>query len=334
MPEFNNRKVIRLQGLSFKEELMGEKFAFDDSPVYLALVPWEFCNWSCQYCHEDRRIKEEGELSLSEMDSVIEEAADLGVRSLLLLGGEVLLKSMWKVVERVVQKSFDSNLITLIYTNGSEISEGMARFLSDRNVSVALKVDSLEEAKYDRITQRKGSYAMTMRAIDILNRTSIGKIVCENESEKLVRLLFSTVGNALNVEEYISLARFATDHNARWMMESLNHRGDADRHPHLALDLKKHSEAMKWAMALNPEQDHDFRVPCRLLSCITIRKKGEIAICPQDYNFIGNIREIGGLKEAWQIINEKIKSSNWKQNWTGECPIKKKNRNTLEIKKP
>lgn len=324
MAVYKTQKRIRFQGLSFREELEDQTIDFENSFVYISLVPWEFCNWSCRYCHEDRRIREKDELSLEEMSLIIEEAADLGIRSLLLLGGEVLLRSTWEITRKIVQRAFDSGLITVIYTNGSQISEEMAEFLADRNVSIALKVDSLIEEKYDMLTGGKGNFHATMRAIEILRRTSIGEVVFENNKERLVRLLFSTVGNALNLEEYVSLARFATNKGARWMMEALNHRGDVAYHPYLSLDLKEHSEAMRLAIALNPEQDHDFHIPCRLLSCVTIRKKGEIAICPQDYDFLGNIREVGDLATACNVVSEKIETMGWRKKWTGECPVKAK----------
>lgn len=319
------RKRIRFQGLSFREELEGHRIDFENRIVYLSLVPWEFCNWSCQYCHEDQRIKEEGELILQEMINLIEEASDLGIKSLLLLGGEVLLENTWEITREIVQRAYDNKLITVIYTNGSQISEEMANYLADHNVSIALKVDSLNEGKYDTITQRRGSFSATMRAIQMLKKTSIGDIVFENDQEKLVRLLFSTVGNALNIEEYVSLARFATNNNARWMMETLNHRGDALYHHYLSLDSKQHSEAMQLAIALNPEQHYNFHLPCRLFSCITIRKKGDIGICPQDYSYLGNIREISDLKTACDLVIEKVKNARWKEEWTGECPVKIKN---------
>jgi MoaA/NifB/PqqE/SkfB family radical SAM enzyme len=315
-------KKIRLQGLSFREEMDGQKIDFASQIVHLSLVPWEFCNWACQYCHEDRRVKEDGELTLDEMRRILQEAEKLGIKSLLLLGGEVLQRSTWGVAREVVQEAYDQGLTTLIYTNGSQITQEMAEFLADRRVSIALKVDSLVEEKYDAISQCLGSFRDLMRAIQILRMTSIGEVVYENANEKLVRLLFTTVGNALNVDEYVSIARFATNNGARWMMEALNHRGDAVQHPALALDLGKHSEAMRLAIALNPEQQHDFHIPCRLFSCITIRKKGEVGICPQDYNFLGNIRELGSLKAACELIRTRVDGARWRQDWTGFCPIK------------
>jgi len=315
-------KVLRLQGLSFREELDGKAIRFQDSIVYLALIPWEFCNWECQYCHEEQRRKEPGELTLQEMVGIVREGGALGIRTLLLLGGEILLRNTWEITQQVVKEAFDQGLITLIYTNGSQMTEEMAEWLASHNVSLAFKVDSLQPDVYDRLSQRQGSFESTMRAVQIARKTSIGQVVYENGREKLVRLLFTTVGNALNVEEYVSLARFATNHGARWMMEALNHRGDAATHPGLALSLKDHSEAMRLAMLLNPEQQHTFQLPCRLFSCVTIRKKGAVGVCPQDYAFVGNIRELGSLKAACDVIKARVMHDQWRASWNGVCPIK------------
>jgi MoaA/NifB/PqqE/SkfB family radical SAM enzyme len=315
-------KQFRLQGLSFKSELLGQKTDYAKDRVYLSLVPWEFCNWACLYCHEGARRKESDELSLEEMRSIIREAGELGIKSLLLLGGEILLANTWSVAKEIVKEAYNAGLVTLIYTNGSQLTREMAEYLADHAVSLAFKLDSLEEEKYDRLAGMSGGFASTMRAIDIARSTSIGDVVFENDREQLVRLLFTTVGNELNVDEYVSLARFATNHGARWMMESLNHRGDATKHHELSLDIQKHSEAMRIAMLLNPEQQHEFHLPCRLFSCITVRKKGEIAVCPQDYQFIGNIRELGSLKASATLIKDRVLAAQWREGWTGQCPIK------------
>ena len=315
-------KQFRLQGLSFKSELMGQKIDYAKEVVYLSLVPWEFCNWACVYCHEGWRRKEADELSIDEMRSIIREAGQMGIKSLLLLGGEILLANTWVIAKEIVQEADDAGLVTLIYTNGSQLTVDMAEYLADHNVSLAFKLDSLDKEKYDALAGQPGSFESTMRAIEIARRTSIGDVVYENEREQLVRMLFTTVGNALNVDEYVSLARFATNNGARWMMESLNHRGDAQRHPQLALDVDEHSEAMRIAMLLNPEQQHEFHLPCRLFSCITIRKKGEVAVCPQDYKFIGNIRELGSLKASAALIKNRVQTAQWRDGWTGQCPVK------------
>jgi len=222
----------------------------------------------------------------------------------------------------IVSNAHANGLITVIYTNGSELTQDRAKWLADKEVSLAFKLDSLREEKYDQLTGRTGSYRKTMQSIEYAMHTSMADTVLETDSQILVRLLFTTVGCILNLDEYVSLARFATNHKARWMMESLNHRGDAVKNKHLAIDLDAHANAMKLAIMLNPQQDHNFAEPCRLFSCITIRKRGEIAICPQDYDFIGNIRNLGTLEEAIDLAKRQVLGSRWRENWTGVCPVK------------
>jgi hypothetical protein len=84
----------------------------------------------------------------------------------------------------------------------------------------------------------------------------------------------------------------------------------------------EHARAMRCAMALNPAQAHTFDEPCRLLSGVTIRKKGEIAVCPQDYEFRGNIRDFSSLRQAIKELLRPGWSYDWRVNWTGLCPIK------------
>ena len=321
-----DQKVFRFQGLSFKDELEGHKIDFKDNPIYLSLIPWEYCQYDCIYCHEGTRRKDRDELDLDLMLQLISEASSIGIRSLLLLGGEVLLRVKWDVVQQIVQAAFDHGLITVIYTNGGELDSEMANWLADRDVSLAFKVDSLDPQKYDSMTRRKGSFARTMQAIKIAKGTSIGSVVSENNTDRLVRLLFTTVGCSWNVEEYISLARFSTNNGARWMMESLNHRGSACSISDITIEDKEHSEAMRLAIALNPQQQHTFHVPCRLLSCITVRRGGEIATCPQDYCTMTDLSRCGTLKQAAKTIKLQIQKENWHESWTGICPIKQADR--------
>ena len=329
-----NKKVIRFQGLSFREELEKERMDFVNQPIYLSLVPWEFCNWDCRYCHQDRRVKEGGELTLEEMKIIISEAAELGIRSVLFLGGEVLLKKIWGISRKVIEAIHGAGMITVIYTNGSQITKEMAEFLADQNVSIALKCDTLIPRKYDYLVGKKGAYKQFRQALDIIQQTSIGKVVCKSDNQRMVRILLSTVGCGLNVDEYVSIARFATEQNARWMMESLNCHGDAVPNiQELAVDALKHAQSMKLALGLNPAQFFDGGAStngCRLFSGITIRKKGEIAICPQDYNFLGNIREVG-LRDAWGLIQNKIFSAQLRKKWINGCPLKTKRKEVIEM---
>lgn len=262
---------------------------------------------------------------LEEQIRLIDEASDLGVRGLLITGGEPFAPKKKDETVALVKRGHEKGLVPLVYTNGSFIDYDLVEVLADYGASIALKIDSLIPEKYDMIAQKVGAYNSTMSVLETIKKTSIGKPVTENGSEILVRLLFTTVGNALNVDEYISIARFATEHGARWMMEYLNLRGDATNNPELAVDWKKHNESMKYALMLNPEQGHDIdkKGYCRLFYMITVNTStGDFGVCPQDYAYLGNIKETS-LEEAFKRVLRRVINPNSLKVWnSGKCPIK------------
>lgn len=325
-------KRFRVNGLSFEEELKGEMLPFGERIIYLGLNGvLKPCNWGCNYCLEgspgERTEKSENPLNLEEQEELIGQASELGIRGLLITGGEPLATYRFEETLRLAGKAHEKGIVPLIYTNGSYVNfhPEIADSLSDVGASVALKIDSLIPEKYDKIAGKKGAFYSTRKAIERIKATSIGEPVAENEEELLVRLLFTTVGTASNVDEYSGIARFATINGARWMMEALNLRGDALNHRELELDLEKHGESMKYALMLNPEQNHgiDAQGYCRLFYMVTVNTStGAIGVCPQDYNYLGNIRDLS-LKEAADRILYRVNDRGFRVTWnTGKCPIK------------
>jgi MoaA/NifB/PqqE/SkfB family radical SAM enzyme len=321
-------KRYRVNGLSFREDLRGETLPFGERVVYLGLNGvLQPCNWSCMYCLEgipEQRLKA-GVLGLDEQLRIIEESSEYGARGLLITGGEPFSPDRVDETRALVRRGYKRGLVPLVYTNCSYLTEDLAKELADNGASVALKMDSLIPERYDRIAGREGAYYSTMKALERLRSTSVGDVAEESDSDVLVRLLFTTVGNALNADEYVSIARFATNHGARWMMETLNLRGDASNHPDLQLDPAKHSGAMGLALALNPEQQHDIEKQqyCRLFYMVSVNTAtGEFGVCPQDYGYLGNIRGVP-FEEAASKVLEKVNDPDFLETWKGGlCPIK------------
>lgn len=323
-------KQFRVNGLSFKEEIGGKVLPFKKQIIYLGLNGvLQPCNWACKYCLEgsskERKENNGNALSLDEQLALIDEAKKLDIRGLLITGGEPLAPNRKEETVELVKQAYKNGLVPLIYTNGSYLTLELAQKLAKHGASIALKVDSLIPEKYDKIAGRKGAYKSTMRAIKILRETPIGEPIAKNKHEILSRMLFSTVGKALNVDEYVGIARFATENNARWMMEALNYRGNALKNQNLVVVPERHAESMKYALLLNPEQNHPINEQgyCRLFYMITVNtSNGNFGICPQDYAYLGNIRQ-NSLKEAAKLVLEKVNRPELLNSWNaGKCPIK------------
>src|SRR3989338_8576691 len=86
-------KQYRVNGLSFAEELRGESLPFGKQILYLGLNGvLRSCNWACTYCLEgspqDRKEHGKEPVSLDRQLALIDEAQSLGMKSVLITGGE------------------------------------------------------------------------------------------------------------------------------------------------------------------------------------------------------------------------------------------------------
>ena len=135
----------------------------------LRTVDFEFsthCNLQCIYCfsgsgllkEEDRKI-----VPVNQMFDLIEQAAELGVKNITLLaGGEPLL---YKEFFELVKKANSKGITVGTFTNGTMLDKEMAKKLRDHQVTVIVKINSLNSKTHDGLVGRKGTFDKTMAGI-------------------------------------------------------------------------------------------------------------------------------------------------------------------------
>jgi MoaA/NifB/PqqE/SkfB family radical SAM enzyme len=107
------------------------------------------CNYRCPYCFvgsENLKTLPD-EMTTSQKLNVIEQAKNCGAKVLIICGkGEPFADAaIWKIIE----KASSLDMWTIIYTNGSLIKRCHLDSLSKANVSLMVKVDSLDPADYE-----------------------------------------------------------------------------------------------------------------------------------------------------------------------------------------
>jgi cyclic pyranopterin phosphate synthase len=121
------------------------------------------CNLKCIYCHHEGEVKPNGEIPDEMVTSVVRAAAELGVRSLKLTGGEPLLRK--NLAGLIAQMPPELNIS--LTTNGIYLAEqafDLARAGLDR---VNVSLDSLDPEKYRAITRgRMGDLEKVLDGID------------------------------------------------------------------------------------------------------------------------------------------------------------------------
>lgn len=131
------------------------------------------CDLDCEHCYLDdksRRI-----LVTDFWLDVIDQAADLQVFTLLLSGGEVLLR---KDLLRLIAHARERGLFVHLKSHGGAIDAGVAAELGRLGVSsVWLSYYATDAAVHDAITRRPGSHAATRAAMDHLQAAGVTVLV-------------------------------------------------------------------------------------------------------------------------------------------------------------
>ena len=132
-------------------------------PSVLAISATMRCNYNCKACYSRGRPTD-NELSIDELDALFSEAEELGVDSIVLTGGEPLLRH-----DILDLTEHHHRLLFFLITNGSLVTPEIARRITKNGNTVPLV--SIEGfAGYTDERRQPGAYAAAMRAFAHLRK--------------------------------------------------------------------------------------------------------------------------------------------------------------------
>jgi len=121
------------------------------------------CNLECVHCYADSGPDgKEDELGAGRWLSLLSEAAAMGVKRVIFIGGE---PTMHPAFDTILKAAVDYELDVEVYSNLTHIREDQWEFFSSNAVSLATSFYSLHSHAHDMVTTRKGSQARTVRNI-------------------------------------------------------------------------------------------------------------------------------------------------------------------------
>jgi len=129
------------------------------------------CNLQCIHCHSSSGLPLENELTTEEIFQVISEAAALGVKKMIISGGEPLLR---QDILEILEYTSEHIETVILLTNGTVITKAIAEKLRELDVSVQVSLDGALQKTQDFI-RGKGSWEKTLRGLK--NLTAAGAIV-------------------------------------------------------------------------------------------------------------------------------------------------------------
>jgi len=114
------------------------------------------CNLRCRYCYARSGEDLVKVVDLDTLKSIISEAKELGIKSVVVIGGgEPTLHPTFK---ELVAYNDSLGIIPMVFSNTVLMTEELAEFLYKHNASVMGKLDSLKPEVQDYIAGREGAF--------------------------------------------------------------------------------------------------------------------------------------------------------------------------------
>jgi radical SAM protein with 4Fe4S-binding SPASM domain len=311
---------------SIPEITLGDLMAEMDAerrriPLQGTIEPTFRCNLACVHCYvnepagaADVRARE---MSTERAKALIDEIAEAGCLSLLLTGGEVLLRPDFGEIYR---HGIASGLRVTVFTNGTMVTEEIAD-LFDRHRPLAIEITlyGMTAETYDRVTRVPGSFARCLEGIDRLLARGL-------------RLKLKTMALTWNVHEIPAMREFARQKGCDFQHDGiLNPRVDcgASRTGELrltpaqvvALDLDDPEQAriLKEACDEALAADHSGPGDDQVYSCgagrntFTVDPYGSLQLC-QLSRRNGYDVKAGTFEEGWNHHLPALRARTWQSN--------------------
>lgn len=141
-----------------------QKMINGNIPAVIAISPTMRCNYNCRGCYSRDRTSN-NELKTEELDSLFSEAADLGVLSVVVTGGEPFLRR-----DTIELMEKHKKLLFVPITNGSKMTPKLAKRISKSgNIIQLVSIEGREQHTDNR--RKKGSHKTALRAMQLLRKT-------------------------------------------------------------------------------------------------------------------------------------------------------------------
>jgi radical SAM protein with 4Fe4S-binding SPASM domain len=138
-------------------------------PLEVSLELTHHCNFRCQHCYIPDFAAPDL-LSTGRILALLDELAEMGTLYLTLTGGEMLLRHDWyEIASRARALGFSLRL----FTNGSTVDQEKASRIAALYATVEVSLYSMEPEIFERITQKPGSFAKTIRGIELLREREV-----------------------------------------------------------------------------------------------------------------------------------------------------------------
>lgn len=279
------------------------------------------CNLHCQHCAPMAGKSFSNELTLREIEKVIDDLKKLGVLTIIFTGGEPFLRQDFL---EILEYTYKKGLAISILTNGSLIDSGILNKINKFNIKlIRVSLDGPEKV-HDTIRGVKGIWRKTIRNIRLIRKSFKGQLtitaVMKKENWKVIdKVLIEAVKLKADVFSLLFLVRAGRAVSSKSVLTIDEYRKGLElifnRYKHFASRIK-FSTNIAFPPALLPPELRKKEVfrnieGCALSTTIMIKANGDVGPCDCLSNFpemiVGNIREEPLIKIICSSLMERVR---------------------------
>jgi radical SAM protein with 4Fe4S-binding SPASM domain len=167
------------------------------------------CNLRCKHCYVSyghTGLPGLQELSLSEIQRILDEITAAGCLWLLLTGGEILVRRDFAEIYRYAKRK---GLLLTLFTNATLLNQPLVSLLAEYPpLNLEITLYGATQETYERVTGIPGSYRRCYQAIELLQQYG-------------VPFSLKTVLMTLNVHEFSAMQQFAKSQGVQFRYDPL-----------------------------------------------------------------------------------------------------------------
>jgi radical SAM protein with 4Fe4S-binding SPASM domain len=184
-------------------DLLAARARREGRPVTVTFQVTDRCNYECVHCYQ-AHDGDAGELTLAEIERILDELAAAGVLFLTLMGGEFFMR---RDADQILAAAHDRGFAIKLLTTGHHVTDKRADFLATlRPLQVDMSLYSGHRGLHEAVTRHAGSWDRTVAAARRLIARKIPVVLKAPVME-------------VNVEDVESLGRLADELGAEWSFD-------------------------------------------------------------------------------------------------------------------
>lgn len=248
------------------------------------------CNYKCNYCYSAAGSPLSNELTITELFQVVDEAKELCVRTIVIIGGGEPL--LYPHIKKLIKYIFTKGINIILFTNGSQLDMEMAKYLYEYRVFPVLKANGIKPKTMNWLCGVPFAYTTFIRALS--------NLVCAGYNRDENNIGISTVICRQNYDEIVPLWKWVRDNKMIPYFERVTPQGRA-RDNNLEISPHKLKEIFDKLASID-KKDYGIKwdsshPPIAGSSCerhyysLYIKSNGDVIPCSGIDFTVGNVRD-------------------------------------------